>query len=286
MRPCISEATTLPASFADDVNAYADGGCTAMEVWLTKLETHLESHSPSDTRKLLEDRQMTLAAASYQGGLLLSQGEERKAHYDHFRRRLDLCQAFGIPTLLVVADFVGPLDATALERSVVSLRQAAQWAAGFGVRLALEFRGSAAFCTSLDTALSLVAACGEPNVGVNLDVFHYYTGPSKFDDLAGLTPANLAFVQVCDVAGVPRELATDADRIFPGEGDFRLGPVVQHLRRIGYEGYVSLELMNPTVWRAKPSQVAELSWSSLQQLLGETNRPRREAGAEKGRSAG
>ncbi len=154
------------------------------------------------------------------------------------------------------------------------------------MRLALEFRGSAAFCTSLDTALSLVAACGEPNVGVNLDVFHYYTGPSKFDDLAGLTPANLAFVQVCDVAGVPRELATDADRIFPGEGDFRLGPVVQHLRRIGYEGYVSLELMNPTVWRAKPSQVAELSWSSLQQLLGETNRPRREAGAEKGRSAG
>ena len=131
---------------------------------------------------------MTLAAASYQGGLLLSQGEQRKAHYDHFKRRLDLCQTFGIPTLLVVADFVGKVDATALERAVVSLKQAAQWAAAFDVRLALEFRGSATFCSSLDTALSLVAACGEPNVGVNLDVFHYYTGPSKFDDLALLTP--------------------------------------------------------------------------------------------------
>ena len=42
--------------------------------------------------------------AAYQGGLLLSQGEQRQAHYDHFRRRLDLCQAFAIPTLLVVAD--------------------------------------------------------------------------------------------------------------------------------------------------------------------------------------
>src|SRR5260370_11647739 len=100
MRPCISEATTLPSSFAEDVEAYADAGCTAMEVWLTKLETHLEGRSAEDTRKLLRDRQMTLAAASYQGGLLLSQGEERKAHYDHFRRRLDLCQVFGIPTLL------------------------------------------------------------------------------------------------------------------------------------------------------------------------------------------
>src|SRR5437764_11416605 len=128
MRPCISEATTLPASFAEDVQAYADAGCTAMEVWLTKLETHLEKRSPADTHKLLEDRRMTLAAAAYQGGLLLSQEEERRAHYDHFRRRLDLCEAFRIPTLLVVADFVEAVDQTALGRSVVSLKQAAQWA--------------------------------------------------------------------------------------------------------------------------------------------------------------
>ena len=94
------------------MEAFAEGGCHALEVWLTKLETHLETHSAADTRKLLEDHQMTLAAASYQGGLLLSQGEQRKAHYDHFKRRLDLCQAFGIPTLLVVADFVGKVDAT------------------------------------------------------------------------------------------------------------------------------------------------------------------------------
>jgi 2-keto-myo-inositol isomerase len=275
MRPCISQATTLPASFAEDVSAYADGGCTAMEVWLTKLETHLEKNSVSDTRKLLEDRQMTLAAASYQGGLLLSQGEQRKAHYDHFKRRLDLCQGFGIPTLLVVADFVERVEATALERAVVSLKQAAQWAAGFGVKLALEFRGSATFCASLDTALSLIAACGEPNVGVNLDVFHYYTGPSKFDDLIGLTPGNLAFVQVCDVAGVPRELATDADRVFPGEGDFRLEPIIQHLRRIGYDGYVSLELMNPVLWQAKLSQVAELGFGAVRRLLGEKIEPGR-----------
>jgi 2-keto-myo-inositol isomerase len=269
MRPCISEATTLPHTFAEDVHGYAAAGCSALEVWLTKLETHLEKHSVADTRKLLEDRQMTLAAASYQGGLLLSQGEARKAHYDHFRRRLDLCQGLGIPLLLVAADFGERTDRTGLERAVVSLRQAAQWAAAFDVRLALEFRGSAAFCSSLDTALSLVAHCGEPNVGVVLDVFHYYTGPSKFEDLALLTRDNLAFVQVCDLAGVPRELAADADRILPGEGDFALGPIVRQLRAIGYDGWVSLELFNPTLWQVPLSQVAELGLGSLQRLLRE-----------------
>src|SRR3989442_9342995 len=115
MKPCISEATTLPCTFAEDVHAYAEAGCPAMEVWLTKLETHLETHTAAETRKLLQDRNMTLAAASYQGGLLLSQGDQRKIHYDHFRRRLDLCQQFGISTMVLVADFVQKVDQTALQ---------------------------------------------------------------------------------------------------------------------------------------------------------------------------
>jgi 4-hydroxyphenylpyruvate dioxygenase len=267
MTPCISQATTLPTPFAEDVAGYAAGGCPTVEVWLTKLETHLEQHSADDTRKQLADRGVALAAAAYQGGLLLSQGEQRKAHFDHFKRRLDLCERFGIRTLVVVADFAQKPDATALQRSVVSLAQAAQWAAGFGVTLALEFRGADAFCACLDTALSLVETCREPNVGVCLDVFHYYKGPSKPEDLDRLTARNLAHVQVCDVAGVPRELMTDADRVFPGEGDFRLGPIVNRLREIGYARSVSLELMNPVLWRSKPTQVAELGTAALRRLL-------------------
>jgi 4-hydroxyphenylpyruvate dioxygenase len=268
MKPCISEATTMPSSFAEDVASFADAGSPGMEVWLTKLETHLQTHSLEDTRKLLGDRGLTPAAAAYQGGLLLSQGEQRKAHYEHFRRRLDLCQHLGVPTLLVVADFVAAVDPVALERAVVSLKQAAQWAAGFGVRLALEFRGSDTFCASLDTALSLIDQCGEANVGINFDVFHYYTGPSKFEDLQLLTLERLAHVQLCDLAGVPRELATDADRVLPGDGDFRLGRILDRFRALGYDGWVSLELFNPTLWKAKPVQVAEVGLTALRKVLG------------------
>jgi 2-keto-myo-inositol isomerase len=267
MKPCISEATTLGSSFAEDVEAWADGGQTAMEVWLTKLEDHLKAASAADTLRLLEDHQVILAAASYQGGLLLSQGEQRRAHFDHFRRRLETCQQFHISTLLLVADFVERVDPTDLERAVVSLAQAAQWAAGFDVRLALEFRARSPFCSSLDTALWLVSQCGEPNVGVNLDIFHYYTGPSKFEDLELLDQHNLAFVQVADVAGVPRELAADSDRVLPGDGDFRLGPIFEQIRKIGYTGYVSIELLNPTLWNTQSSQVVELARMALARLI-------------------
>ncbi len=246
-----------------------------MEVWLTKLEQHLQHHTAEETKTLLRDRQMTLTAGSYQGGLLLSAGEARKAHLEHFKRRLDLCQFFNIPTLVVAADFAHKVDAQSLQGAVASLKEAGQWAAAFDVRLALEFRGSAAFCASLDTAVALVEACGEPNVGVNLDVFHYYTGPSKFEDLGLLTRENLAFVQVCDVAGVPRELAGDGDRIMPGEGDFQLAPIMERLRNMGYEGWVSLELLNPTLWQMKPAQVAELGLGAVRRLLGDSSGPDR-----------
>ncbi len=267
MIPCLSEVTTLPNTFADDIQDYTAGGCATLEVWLTKLETHLRDVSPADTRKALADRGVKLVAASYQGGLLLSQGEQRKAHFDHFKQRLNICQQFEIPTLVLVADFSVSPDAESLGRAVVSLTQAAQWAATFGVRLALEFRGSDTFCSCLDTAITLVEQCGEPNAGVCLDAFHYYKGPSKPEDLSRLTTANLFHVQLCDVAGVPRELMTDSDRVMPGEGDFQLAPIVSRLKEIGYTGGVSLELMNPVIWQLKATQVAELGMTALQRVL-------------------
>ena len=265
---CISQACTLSAPFADDIRGYADGGCTAVEVWLTKLETHLATSSVADTHALLAERDTTLVAAAYQGGLLLSQGEARRIAFDHFKRRLELCQEFAIPALLVVADFAQKPDEAMLGRAVVSLTEAARWAAGFGVRLGLEFRAGDAFCTCLETAILLAEQTGEPNVGVCLDAFHYAKGPSKPEDLDRLSNANLVHVQLCDVAGVPRELMGDADRIFPGEGDFVLEPFAAMLRRIGYAGTVSFETLNPTLGRAKPSQVAELGLTSLRRTLG------------------
>jgi len=267
MNLSISQATTLSAPFGEDIAAFADVGWPAVEVWLTKLEQHLSTAPIESVRRLFAERNIRPVAAAYQGGLLLAQGEQRQAHFQHFRQRLELCQSLGIPTILLVADFSQKPDAISLERSIVSLTQAAQWAAGFDIRLALEFRGSDTFCTSLDTAIRLVAQCGEPNVGVCLDLFHYYKGPSKPEDLAGLTRENLAFVQFSDVAGVPRELMTDSDRIMPGDGDFHFATIIETLRRINYSGYISLEVTNPIFWQMKVTQVAELGLMALRRAI-------------------
>lgn len=268
MIPALSQVCTLDAPFEQDVEDYAAGACRAMELWLGKLDGYLQRHTPDGVRRLLDEQQMAAPVASFQGGLLTSQGEFRQAHWQSLDERLALCRQLGVGTLVVAGDIAGPLDQQAVDRVRHSLRQAADEAGRYGLRLALEFQGRAALANNLQTATSLVAEVDSPHLGLCFDVFHYYIGPSKPEDLHLLTRDNLFHVQLSDLAGQARELASDADRILPGDGDFHLAPIVERLREIGYAGCVSVELMNPQIWRIPPRQFGEIGMTALRKVLG------------------
>lgn len=268
MIPTLSQVSSLHSTMASDVEDYAASGCRAIEVWLTKLEEHLKRHTLEDVRRLLAEHDVSLPVASLQGGLLASQGDERRVHWEHFAQRLDLCRELGIGTIVVACDVPEPMSQQLIDRVSVSLTQVAQEAGRRGRRVALEFQRTAALGNNLQTAAALVAEVGSPHLGLCFDVFHYYGGPSKLEDLQYLTPANLFHVQVCDVAGVPRELASDGDRILPGDGDFELRPIVEHLRRIDYRGTISVELLNPQIWQIPPLQFSDAALGALRRLLG------------------
>jgi len=276
MKPALSQVCSLHSPFEKDLEDFAKGACRAVELWLTKLETYLEAHTLDDVKRLLQELELAAPVASYQGGLLLSQGEARRETWAHFARRLELCRALRIETLVIAGDIHGPLTQQDLDRVRVSLIQAADLAAPSGVRLAFEFQGRAVFANNLQTAAALVEECQRPNLGLCLDVFHYYQGPSKFEDLALLHPGNLFHVQVSDVAAVPREFASDADRILPGDGDFQLAAILNALRGQGYDGYVAVELMNPTIWQIPPLQIGEVALTALRKVLGQAEMSRPE----------
>jgi 4-hydroxyphenylpyruvate dioxygenase len=212
---------------------------------------------------------ITPVAASFQGGLLTSQGEARREHWRHFDERLGLCRDLGIPVLVIAGDAFGPLGSEDLGRLSVSLTDAAARAADAGVRLALEFDARASFPNNLQSAVAVIEQVGSPALGLCLDWFHYTVGPSKPLDLWLLSKENLAHVQLCDIADVPREMAADADRILPGEGTSPPDDLVARLREIDYAGAVAVELHNPALWRVPPRQFGEIAMTSLRKVLGQ-----------------
>jgi len=268
MRTALAHVSSLPSPLAVDIADYAAGQCRAIEVWLTKLEEYLASHSRDELRDLLAQHEVQLPVASYQGGLLTSQGDARRLAWDLFACRLELCGQLGIATLVVACDIGRPCGVQDIQRAQVSLAEGARMAADQGVRLALEFQAGAAFGNNLQTAAILVGEIGHPALGLCLDAFHYQVGPSKPEDLGYLTTKNLFHVQLCDLADVPRELATDSQRILPGDGDIPLETLVARLRELAYDGYVSVELLNPQLWRVPARQFGEIAMTALRKVLG------------------
>ncbi|MEM7314454.1 MAG: sugar phosphate isomerase/epimerase family protein [Planctomycetota bacterium] len=269
MIPAISQVCSLHSTFQRDIEDYSAGKCPAVEIWFTKLQQYLTDHSLDDVRRLLDENQMAVAAASFQGGILTTQGEARAEAWKLFRERLDLCQKLNIKTIVVAADVPAPLTQEAIDRTTVSLTEAASEAGRRELRIALEFQAKSAFITNLRTAVAIVEDIGSPHLGICLDVFHFEVGSSKLTDLGYLTKQNLFHVQLSDLADVPRELAMDADRILPGEGDIPNATIVEHLKQIEYAGYVSIEVMNPQLWQVPPLEFGEIGTTALRRLLGQ-----------------
>ncbi|MCA9186450.1 MAG: sugar phosphate isomerase/epimerase family protein [Pirellulaceae bacterium] len=269
MIPTLSQVCSLNSPFAMDVEDYAAGHCHSLEVWLTKLETYLREHTVEDVRRLLAEHEMSVPVASFQGGLLASQGEARREAWGLFHRRLQLCRDVGIGTLVVACDVPHPVLQTDVQRVLASLDQAAGAAGEAGVRLALEFQAGSALGNNLRTCVSLVGQVGSAHLGICLDVFHFYVGPSKTSDFAELNGGNLFHVQLSDIVERPREFAVDADRVMPGEGDIGVSELVRRLREIEYGGTVSLELMNPQIWQVPPRQFGEIGMTALRKILGQ-----------------
>jgi len=267
MRPALCQICSLNSPFEKDVEEYAAGQCRNIEIWFTKLEQFLESHTTDDVKRLLQQNDITASVASYQGGLLTSQADARREAWELFERRLSLCRELNIGVLVVACDIGLPLSQQDVERARISLLDAAQRAERTGVRLALEFQARSSFGNNLQTAAVLVAEVSSSHLGICLDAFHYFIGPSKSEDLAFLTKDNLFHVQLCDIADVPREFATDSDRILPGEGDIPLESIIDRLREIQYDGCVSIEIMNPQIWQVPAIQFGEIGMTSLRKFL-------------------
>ncbi len=272
MKACISQVTTLTNPFEADATSYRGGGWDCVELWLTKLETFVQGHSASEARSVFESARVRPVAAAGQGGLLLAQGARRDEQRELVRRRLELLHELGVSTLIVAADSAAAVGRTTepedFARAAAALGEVAELAGSFGVRIALEFQKSSPICACLETAVALVTQCGSRYAGVCLDALHFQTGPSKLEDLDGLPGELIAWVQLCDVIATPRELAGDSDRVLPGDGDFPLAAIVDHLARTGYDGHVSLELLNPHLWQVHADRVADLGQRALRRVLG------------------
>jgi sugar phosphate isomerase/epimerase len=112
---------------------------------------------------------------------------------------------------------------------------------------------------------------GHPRACVLPDVYHLYKGGSDFSGLKLLNGTSIHVFHMNDYpADPPRHAIKDADRVYPGDGMAPLADILDTLGEIGFDGYLSIELFNPTYWQQDPQEVARTAISKLKAIAAQS----------------
>ncbi|MGQ9555083.1 MAG: TIM barrel protein [Anaerolineae bacterium] len=189
--------------------------------------------------------------------LLHAQPEARAEAARRARRLVNLAAPLG--AMVTIGSFRGRLSAMgggdagrqALAEALGSL---ADYALAQGVRLALEplNRYEADALNTAAETLSFIQALGRENVGLLLDTFHANIEEPIIAEAVHLAGERLWHVHL-----------GDSNREPPGRGHFDFAGFVAALRAIGYDGYLSAELLA----RPDPDMAARLTYEYMRPLL-------------------
>ncbi len=247
----ISECTTWPWSFADDLARYDGLGARAIELWEFKLE-----HDPGKRRAQLEAARERYAVSSFQADVhsllptrMKPDPADPSARRDAFVRTLDAVAPLLPGTVFVLNTGAAPNGDVqrAFETTVAAYRDLARHAADAGVRLALEplhplQMNEDTFAWNLEDALDICAAVGHEALGICADAWNL---AGQHDLRARLARcADRIFVaQVSDY----RRPRSYLDRVPLGDGDLDLSPFLDGLRDAGFAGPIVFELFSKDV---------------------------------------
>lgn len=146
------------------------------------------------------------------------------------------------------------------------MREVVATLASSGVRLALEFSPVSAL-PSLATARDLVASSGVTGrVGFVLDPWHVFNGPTTLADVSAVPIEEIAYVQFDDGFPVAEDAWAETmnGRVWPGEGSFDLGGFVDAVRGRGWDGLVSVEVLNVDYGRLPLAEFAQRAFDTTQ----------------------
>ena len=191
---------TRHSNLVTDIRVAKEAGYAALEPTPVKLERYLDAGYAA--------KELTPELGSLGVDMISSFEAIERQNLDDMRGRCRrLCgaaQTLGCQTFQVVAlDGLKHLPWPEMRQEIAHLlRELADIAAPFGVRLALEPVAFAPLKT-LAQALEVIDATERENIGLNIDTFHIWAAGTPWEEVARLDPDRIAAVHLSDAT--PRQ---------------------------------------------------------------------------------
>lgn len=236
----ISQITTLPASFEDDLHAYREAGTEGIGIWEIKLVEGREQEQLAALRESGLESTSAVPAVPSIAPLPIpgpADAAERVEAYCAGLRRLKPFE----PSAVVLLTGAG-------ERSEIvdGLRTIAAEACSLGLRIALEpysrHGGDGwTIASTIPDAVGLIEEAGvADDVGLLFDVWHLWDCEGLEEQIA----AEIGRIAGVHVNDVRRPTRSFADRVLPGDGVADVPRILAALDRAGWDGFYELEIFS------------------------------------------
>ena len=253
---------------AEEVAITAKAGYDGIEPWVSEIEKHVQDgKSLADLKKQISDAGLTVDSAIGFCKWIVDDDSERAAALEKLKQDMDKVRQIGGTRIAAP-----PVGAT--NNSNMSLVDAAQRfhavvevGKQMGVKAELELWGFSKFLHRLGELAYVAVECGHPDAILLPDVYHIYKGGSDFAGLKMLNGKSIEVMHMNDYPNIDRAKISDADRVYPGDGDAPLNQILDYLAEAGFAGAFSLELFNRDYWKRDAFEVAKTGLAKMQQTI-------------------
>lgn len=253
---CMHGITSSEFDFRTCMEGWAKAGIKAVEPDLAKARQHEMANGKGSARKLLDD--LGLVAYSSTNQLNLEESNDSRAQaVEDLKWKVEIAESLGATRIVIPSAASAQHTLADYEQVYANLHEAGEIAKPHNVALMVEFTRNSRLINNVRTSLDVVRKVNHPNIKFMLDLYHFWAGPSKFEDLDMIQPGEIHHVHFADTPRQPPvEVAEQKDRAFPGEGIAPLQKILNKLVALGYNRALSLELFDMTVRRTDPAVTA------------------------------
>jgi sugar phosphate isomerase/epimerase len=262
----VSQFTTNPWSFEEDVEGYARLGVDTIEV----CEDKLDEGRIAEQLALVGDRGLEISSAQPSVRTLFPsrtqpEPKEPRERTARFRRAIERVAGFapGAPFVCNTGPPPGGNVREVFDVAAREYRELADFARGHGARVALEplnptLMNVETAIWTLAQAMRIVEAVGRGNFGICLDFWNVWQNPDVAEQIRAC--GDRIFVVHVSDGLTPRSFE---DRHVVGRGEIPLPGLLRATHQSGYRGAYTLEIFSDDVpdplWEANLSEVVRQS---------------------------
>jgi sugar phosphate isomerase/epimerase len=256
-------------SIVDEVGIAAKAGYHAIEPWINELERHVETGGNlRDLGRRITDAGLRVESSIGFPEWVVDDESRRRKGLEAARRAMDMVRQIGGRRLAAP-----PVGATN-QKDLPPMRAAERYRAlleigiQIGVVPQVEVWGFSRSLSRLGECAMIAIESGHSQACVLADVYHLHKGGSGFTGLKLLSSAAMQVFHMNDYPATPgRADITDAHRVYPGDGVAPLPAMLRDLRRIGFQGILSLELFNREYWKQDALAVARTGLEKMRAVV-------------------